>query len=637
MLIRISIFLLAVSVLWPSLAVANEAHRQLFVEALGKVESGAAEAEDYPGLRTYVLFPYLEAAELNRAVRRSPGEYTNQRVKSFLDKHGDTAYTAGLRVAWMRRLAEQGQWQAFLDYYPVKASEELECLAAQARIKLGREDARIAAESLWLVGKLRHRQCIAVFDWLQSSGYLTPALVEGRVRLAMEAGEYKVVESLVGKQGGQARARTQYWLWAYANPRDAITRVAEGGDPKMDAEMFTQVFRRLTQRDRDRAAALYDKAMSHAPIDGQTRQQLAGFIGFRYILNREPEALHWYVRSGNEPLREIESDWRIRSGIYAQAWPEVLGWINALPEEGQKTPRWLYWKGRALLAMGREDDAEDPLEEVSELRDFYGFMAADILDEDYAIEDRPVDLDDDVQQSLKARGDVQRAFELWKAGLGEKARSEFSALLNALNTQEQLQAGVLADEWGWWSRAIVSYGRGGYWDDLARRFPAPYRTLVTQEARRQGIDRAWIYGITRSESLFVRDARSPVGALGLMQLMPDTGRQVARQEGVKWRGTAMLYEPEYNIRFGSRYLRDMLKRFNGHIAMATAAYNAGPHNVNKWTPAKTLPADIWIEGVPFGATHNYLRHVLEFTATYEWRLTGEYTRLKQRLPPVPGK
>lgn len=633
----IPLFLLLAGLLLPPAASANEAQRRQFLEALGKVEAGDNEAEDFPALKGYVLYPYLLAAELNRAVRRSPGEYTDARVRAFLAEHGEAVFARGLRSEWLRRLASRGQWRIFLEYYPEKASEELECLAGQARIALKHAEALVAAQSLWLVGASRDKACNPVFAWLESSGQLSPELVEGRIRLAMEAGELSLISYLVKKQGGKARSRNEHWLWAYRNPRDAISRLATSGDAAMDSDMLAQVFRRLAQRERDRAAALYDKAMARGPADEQLRRQLAAFIGFRYILNREPEALDWYRRSGSVPLRDIESDWRIRSAIYAEAWQDVLVWINALEHEQQRQPRWQYWRGRALLAMNQKAEGQAALDAISGLRDFYGFLAADRLGKAYGIVDRPVAVDGKAQQRLKSRLDIQRANELRLAGMDSKGRAEWEAMLDHLSADERLQAGILAHDWGWWSRAITSYGRAGYWDDLERRFPTPHEATITREARRQKIDRAWAYAIMRSESTFVLDARSPVGALGLMQLMPATARQVARSERMRWIGTAMLFEPEHNIRLGTRYLADMLQRFNGHIAMATAAYNAGPHSVDRWQPSRTLPADIWIEAVPFGATHNYLRHVLEFTATYESRLGGKPTRLSDRLPPVRAR
>ncbi len=631
------IFLICLLLFFPFAGQAQSDLRQQFVVALGQVEAGNSEAEDYPGLKAYVLYPYLEAAALRRALRRSPGSYTDKRIRRFLDEHGETAYTRSLHVSWMRRLAKAGSWQSYLDYYPARSTEELECLAAQARINLESEGAGIVAESLWLTGGLRHKSCIPVFKWLESKGRLTQELIDARVRMAMEVGNLKLVRSLAAKQGGAKKKRTEHWLWAWRNPRDAISRLAASGDRQMDAEMLGQVFRRLATRDRPKAAAFYDQAMARSQADDTLKLQLAAFIGYRQILNREPEALSWFKRSGTVSLRQVESDWRIRSAIYAESWQDVLMWINALPATEQESPRWKYWLGRAHLAMGDREKALASFVDISGKRDYYGFLAADQISGQYGIVDRPVLVDSEIQAKLKVREDARRAFELWKIGMNDKARSEWNALLQSLSKDEQLQAGILADEWGWWSPAILSYGKAGYWDDLARRFPAPHRTIFTRETKRQGIERSWAYAITRSESMFAADAQSPVGALGLMQLMPATAKQVARQERMKWRGTAMLYEPAHNIRLGTRYLADMRKRFDGHIALATAAYNAGPHNVGKWQPARTLPADIWIEAVPFSATHNYLRHVLEFKATYEWRLTGQYTRLSDVLPPVRGR
>lgn len=623
---------------WSLLAQAEDPRRLQFVEALGKIESGQGEAEDYPGLRDYVLYPYLESAALLRALRSTSGDYTDSRVQAFLVRHAEAPYTRTLRITWLRQLAGRDRWSLLIEHYPRQSSEEIDCLAAQAKIALKQADARVVAESLWLTGDMRHKACVPVFDWLETSGLMTQALIEGRVRLAMEQGNLRLVQSLLRKQTGVARKRSEHWEWAWRNPRDAIGKVADGGDARMDAEMFEQVFRRLALVDRGRAAALYDAAMRHAPVSAMQKQQLAAYLGFRLILNREPEALAWYRRSGNTALRPIENDWRLRAAIYAEAWADVLNWIAALPPESQAEPRWQYWKGRALTATGRFAEGQGVWRGIAGLRDYYGFLAADRLNTRYGIVDLPVQKVPAVQAALQARADTQRAFELWKAGLKDKARSEWAALLDTLDKGERLQAGILADDWGWWPMAITSYGKAGYWDDLGRRFPAPHRTLFSQETRRQGIPLTWAYAITRAESMFAHDARSPVGALGLMQLMPATAKQVARSENLRWQGTAMLYEESRNVRLGVRYLADLREKYAGHLAMATAAYNAGPGNVNKWRPARELPADIWIEAVPFGATHNYLRHVLEYMATYEWRLTGEQpTRLSALLSPVKAR
>ena len=218
------------------------------------------------------------------------------------------------------------------------------------------------------------------------------------------------------------------------------------------------------------------------------------------------------------------------------------------------------------------------------------------------------------------------------------AREEWKSVLEDTSPIEQQQAALMALEWGWYSQSALAMGRAKYWDEMATRFPVIYREDVEAAAKRENIPAGWIYGIMRSESLFVPDARSYANAHGLMQLLPGTGKLVARDIGWRWRGIAGLQEPSYNIRLGSHYLRMMLDKFDQHIALATASYNAGPGNAIRWLdPDRRLPADVWIETVPFNATHAYLLHVLEYTSVYHWRLTGKPLSLAKLLPPVPSK
>lgn len=175
-------------------------------------------------------------------------------------------------------------------------------------------------------------------------------------------------------------------------------------------------------------------------------------------------------------------------------------------------------------------------------------------------------------------------------------------------------------------------------DDLDLRFPLAFREPVMKQARRQEIDPAWIFAVMRQESAFSADARSPAGAMGLMQLMPRTAQQVARRLNTRLPSRGQLLQADTNIRLGSAYLRRLLNDLDENAALATAAYNAGPHRVKSWLPeGSEMPADLWIESVPFSETHNYVRRVFAYTAIYEQRLGLQPTRLTQRLKPVPSR
>ena len=135
----------------------------------------------------------------------------------------------------------------------------------------------------------------------------------------------------------------------------------------------------------------------------------------------------------------------------------------------------------------------------------------------------------------------------------------------------------------------------------------------------------------------MHDVRSRAGAIGLMQLMPATGRATARAARIPYRGRATLTDPESNIALGTRYLSDMFYRFDEQHALATAAYNAGPHRVDRWIRNLTaMPAPIWIETIPYDETRKYVQRVLEANAVFHWRLTDKTRRVSALLKPVAG-
>ena len=231
---------------------------------------------------------------------------------------------------------------------------------------------------------------------------------------------------------------------------------------------------------------------------------------------------------------------------------------------------------------------------------------------------------------------VKRATELSALQRWVEARREWRWATADMDTQQLKAAAKLAEQLGWHDQAIFTLAKTGYWDDLELRFPMEYADLVEANANLHDIDIAWVFAVMRQESAFMDDARSHAGAMGLMQLMPATARSVARQM-LKRKPPRRneLFEPDTNIALGSAYLKQMKGKLGDSAVLATAAYNAGPHRVARWLPARTLPADIWIELLPFDETRGYLRRVLAYTVIYEKRMGRTPTRLQDRLHPVP--
>jgi soluble lytic murein transglycosylase len=284
------------------------------------------------------------------------------------------------------------------------------------------------------------------------------------------------------------------------------------------------------------------------------------------------------------------------------------------------------------------DDADAIYTELARDRSYYGFLAADRIEGDYRLNHRSLEYSDHELRLLAAQPGAMRARELHSLGRAINARREWRMFTHGMSDQELARAAKLADGWGWHGRAIMTVARTPHLDDLEMRFPLAYRDRVLKQARAKDLDPAWMYAIVRQESAFIADARSPAGALGLMQIMPGTGRKIGRSLERPLKNREQLLDADISLEFGSTYLRNLLDQWNGHPVLAAAAYNAGPHRVERWQPAqRSVSADLWIENIPYRETREYVRRVIAYTAIYERRLGRKSVRLSERLMPIPSR
>jgi soluble lytic murein transglycosylase len=304
-----------------------------------------------------------------------------------------------------------------------------------------------------------------------------------------------------------------------------------------------------------------------------------------------------------------------------------------MPELPEKGDRWLYWQGRAEAALGEDAAAAATFRLAARQRSFWGMLAADRLGLPYALEPRPVPAEPARVRRIVAAPAVARIRALDRVGRDADMRREWRLLTRDLETPDLLAAAVVADGLQWHDQAIFTLARTDYWDDLVLRFPLAYREVVAELAWQTALPEDWIYAVIRQESVFNPTVASHAGALGLMQLMPDTAREVAAGQGLAAPSRTQILEPGLNLRLGSDYLARMRDRF-GHAALATAAYNAGPQRVARWVPAQCTPADLWIVAIPFAETRAYVERVLAYRIIYRARLGLEPVRLSELLPPV---
>ncbi|MDX1655543.1 MAG: transglycosylase SLT domain-containing protein, partial [Candidatus Competibacteraceae bacterium] len=338
-----------------------------------------------------------------------------------------------------------------------------------------------------------------------------------------------------------------------------------------------------------------------------------------------------------EAVDEAVWEWRVRIGLQRQDWRQTLDWIEGMPPQVARQDQWRYWRARALEALDRSGKADALYRALAEERSYYGFLAADRVGAPYRLNPDPVNPDPQTLAALEARPGLLRARELLLLGRAWQGRVEWNHVLEGLDEQALKQAALLAHGWGWHDRAIATLGRARHWGDLEVRFPLPHRARVLAAARAEAIDPAWIYGVMRQESIFQPDVRSHAGALGLMQIMPATGRQIARRLKVSHQGHNVLLDEATNIRYGAHYLRLVLDQLQDSPLLATAAYNAGPSRVKSWLPPGPLAPDIWAELIPFHETRKYVKRVMEYATIYQQLLGRNAESLAQRMPLVLPK
>lgn len=584
-------------------------------------------------LFAYPLYGYLDYWQLRRRLKHArPDE-----LREFFRLYNGQPIATRMRVSWLHRLARRRDWKNYLAFYWPQASVALQCYEIRARLALGqdRESALNDAMKLWMVGHSQPDACNPAFKQLYASSHITSAHIWQRVRLAFANQKSSLAAYLARKLSAEDREWVNRWYHAHRRPTAAFSSQWARDDTPLIREILTHAIQRLA---RHKPAQAYKHWQSLRTSHHFTTAQHADVIrriALAAAVNNKPGAARWLAEVPDSAVDHDVRQWRIRSALMREDPASVRHWIEQLPADERNEPEWLYWYAWAQEQDGARGDAFTAYASLGKQRNYYGFLAADKLGRSYQMNDSRTSVDRKVLDQLGKQPGFQRAQELYLAGKRLDARREWFYTTGSLNTEQLRHAALLAHRWGWHDRAIITAAQAKDWNDLALRFPLPHRESIFATARQYHLDPALIYGVIRQESAFMEDAHSNVGALGLMQLMPATGRQTARSLNIRYGGNRALLKSDQNIRLGSAYLNHLMTRYNGSPVLAAAAYNAGPHRVSRWLPGdRTMPAPLWMENIPFRETRNYVKRVLAYATIFDWRLSQPLTRLSQRLPDV---
>ncbi|CAN5430274.1 lytic transglycosylase domain-containing protein [soil metagenome] len=611
-----------------------------------------------PQARGHALEPWAAYWELKARL----DEASPQEVQAFLARYAGSYQEDRLRNDWLLLLGQRRDWATFSAEhanYRMNDDREVRCYVLLIEhLENPTLDARLSDEvrKNWYAQRDSDDGCTAAAARLVGSKNLTPLDVWQKARLALEANRPKAASDAVAiiapEALGMVAELNSSPIRFLSRKYLALRTVRK--------EIITLALVKLAASDSEGAAFQLDGKWS-LQLTAEERNWLWGLIGKQTAsrMGTQPagDALAYYARvTKDTDLTDDMLAWNARAALCAGSrpnWQLVLKAINAMSDEGRKDPTWTYWKARALLSMAQPDVASAAmapqraealalLQSMASVRGFYEQLALEELGLKITVPPRPAPLTTEEKDAARLNPALGRAAYAIMIGLRSEGVREWNYATNlhqksGMGERELLAAAQFACDRQIWDRCINTSERTTTVADFEQRFPMPFQGAVVRRSQAINLDPAYVYGLIRQESRFIMDARSGVGASGLMQVMPATARWTAKKIGLDGFTPDQLNDRDTNITIGTAYLKLALDDLDGSMPMAAAAYNAGPGRPRTWRGqmgSPTLDAAIWAENVPFTETRDYVKKVLSNTTSYAAILTGQPQSLKSRLGMV---
>ncbi|MBW8191720.1 transglycosylase SLT domain-containing protein [Neiella marina] len=599
------------------LPVISDSQQQHYDQARSALRKGKVQQykQHRQQLDDHPLAIYLDYHYLNDRVR----SISANQVADFMARADGSPLAYRLQRRYLNYIGPKRRWRDYLTASPSEpTSTELRCYYHRAQLQQGSKEVGYnGAESLWLSGNSQPKACDVLFEEWYKAGLRTNEQLWKRMLLVFDARERGLLSYLSRKLSGDYHEYGQTLWSVYNNPKQIKNYRQFQRDSGENRAIISAALRKLARVAPDQAVKYwqhYQQALSFdtahsADIDKQ-------LIRYAYVRNNK-KAIEW----ADSRLAELSSDdlteRRIRQLLKQQDWPALEIAIGSLSNERQQTERWQYWLARIEQQKGLSEAANQRLQSIASGRNYYSYLAAQQLDLDYQLANVPSSVDAVASEQLSQSKGLARIAALMAADQIGDANSEWIYLLRRSSDPERITLSHYALQQGWWHLAISSAIRAQAWDAIALRFPIAYQQDFEQFANMRAVDETLLMAIARRESSYNRYARSPKNARGLMQLMPATAKETARQINLRYRGVSSLYQPNTNIRLGSAYIKRLLKRFNQNRILAIASYNAGPHRINSWLKDDMpQPFDVWVETIPFRETRDYVQAVLAYQVIY---------------------
>ena len=571
-----------------------------------------------PTLKDYPLYPYLQYRQITDDLMNEP----TVSVSQFVQAYPTLPSARTLKNRFVNELARRQDWRGLLAFSPDKpTATEAQCNYFYAKYSVGQtQEAWDGAKDLWLTGKNQPNACGPLFDAWRTSGAQDPLAYLERIRLAMKAGNTSLVKSLANQMPADYQTIASAVVSLANNPNSVLTFAQSTGSTDFTRQMAAVAFTSVARQDVENARLMLPMLAEAQKLNDDQTQELRDIVAWRLMGNDvTTDQANWrddaIMRSNSTSLVER----RVRMAIGNGDRRGLNTWLARLPMDAKDKDEWRYWQADLLMDRGRDQEAKDILHSLMRERGFYPMVAAQRLGEDYTIR---VEKPEGTVAPLLVNGpEMQRVQELMYWNQDNTARGEWANLVTSRTRNEQGQLAKYAFDQGWWDLSVQATIAGKLWDNLEERFPLAYKNLFERYTSGKGISKSYAMAIARQESAWNPKVRSPVGATGLMQIMPGTATHTVKMFAIPgYGGPNQLLDPETNINIGTSYLQYVYQQFGNNRIYASAAYNAGPGRVRTWqgNSAGRLDAAAFVESIPFSETRGYVKNVLAYDAYYRY-------------------
>ena len=568
-------------------------------------------------------------------------------IRDFLKRYAGTYQEDRMRNDWLLMMGQRREWSNFNAEhanYRMNDDREVRCYGYAADFLLSGVDGSADLKRQWYGAKDTDDACTFAATTLHGARKLTDTDIWRKARLATEANRPRsarnaadIISASAGKQMDAIQSNASNFL---AKKVFIFTQTSK--------ETVVLALIKLAMTDTDAAASALDKKWN-TYLSPEQRSWVWGVIGKQIAQRLTGDANAAFAKAKDSELSDEHLGWKVRAALRQAQWNTVLSATQAMSPEARQDATWIYWQARALLMLAKNDadrtEAARLLESIASVRGFYEQLALEELGQRITTPPKPLALSAEEKNNAKANAGLNRGLAAIAMGLRTEGVREWNYSVNlhqkgGMADRELLAAADLACQHEVWDRCINTSERTKTVVDFEQRFPMPFKKAVVQRATQIGLDPAYVYGLIRQESRFIMDARSVVGASGLMQVMPPTAKWTAKKMGMVDFKPHQITDRDVNIAIGTGYLKLVLDDFAGSMPMAAAAYNAGPSRPRSWrgqTGGPVLEAAIWAENVPFQETRDYVKKVLSNTTNYAALITGQPQSLKSRLGQVGPK